>query len=577
VRVEKRIGIRISIVMLVAGACADELPTVPNVSGLVSPHVLANQDQILPRGAETKLPHWGMAQDSALWNELVALDSLATIGLKKPGTARGAWRGRFLVSATELVEGRRAILQYPGIRLVRVDTLIPAIRVKVADFRALAQLRRLPFVDYVEPTLVRIRQFDNSGCDPSTSPGPFTTLAASTGGADTVPHSFPSMGITRAWAYSTGAGITIGLTDTGVDNTGTSEFSPTFFASGMSTGRSFAQSHSSWDNTIDCSHGSRVAGLAAAPRNGRQIVGAAYNSSVYSVHQADGVAFVTDWEIEDAQQAIHDAAYYGGAKVIVMAWGASTYHHAVADEIRAWYNVHDRMFVGAAGTCSQGVLCGSMNDVRFPADMEEVLAASASNEDGSRSSTVNYGNQVDVIAYANQETTGMYTLTIQKIGGSSAAAAIVGGVAALVRARYPYMTNLQAMQRIVQTSGTLCGAPLVWRDILINAEAAVGGICVPWGRPTGPYQVWFDHQASGDTRQSQSQQYCIYPTGGTGSLEIMWANGELANCHSVTFYRGTYSTVVSVSIRDTGASLPARTFNMTVQVSDLDETCPTCP
>ena len=55
---------------LAAAACSDEPLTSPTPRAASS--VAVAQDVIPARGAETKLFHWGLATDSALWAELVA-------------------------------------------------------------------------------------------------------------------------------------------------------------------------------------------------------------------------------------------------------------------------------------------------------------------------------------------------------------------------------------------------------------------------------------------------------------------------------------------------------------------------
>lgn len=66
-----------------------------------------------------------------------------------------------------------------------------------------------------------------------------------------------------------------------------------------------------------CSHGTRIAGLATAPRDGSSIVGAAYRANLYSVYQADS----ENPDVENAGLAIHDAVVNGHARVVIMAWG----------------------------------------------------------------------------------------------------------------------------------------------------------------------------------------------------------------------------------------------------------------
>lgn len=99
-----------------------------------------------------------------------------------------------------------------------------------------------------------------------------------------------------------------------------------------------------------CSHGTRIAGLATAPRYGSSIVGAAYRANLYSVHQADS----ENPDVENAGLAIHDAVVNGHARVVIMAWGEEHWYDNVANEITYHCYNDDVMFVGAAGTCPLG-------------------------------------------------------------------------------------------------------------------------------------------------------------------------------------------------------------------------------
>lgn len=123
-----------------------------------------------------------------------------------------------------------------------------------------------------------------------------------------------------------------------------------------------------------------------------------------------------------------------------------------------------------------------------------------------------------MIAYTNQETTGLRRLTLQQLGGTSGATPIVGGVAALVRARYPYMTSIQVMRRLIDTSGRRCGGNLVWRDIMVNAEAAVGGPCLVNGAISGVTQVVFNAGMS----DAFEADFSVQVTGGNGPISYEW-------------------------------------------------------
>ncbi|MCC6929323.1 MAG: S8 family serine peptidase [Gemmatimonadaceae bacterium] len=290
----------------------------------------------------------------------------------------------------------------------------------------------------------------------------------------------------------------IGQTDTRVNTH--PDFS-TAWVSGQSAGRQpLRYTRTIPGTSVPCSHGSRVASIIGSPRNGAGMQGVAWKANLYAVHFNDGV-----WELSgtDAYQAIADAVNFG-SKVITMAWSAISNHHAIANLIHDATINRDVVFVGAAGTSKAGL---SQNNVVFPAELSDVLAVSAADFNGFRDNQSHYGPELDIVAYQPTTSVGATAGALANAGSSSSATGLVGGVAALVRARYPTWTSSQVRSRLVNTAGIACGASTSFGPI-VNAEAAVGGICVPQGRPIGPQSILFDHRP-GDSRTSQTAQYCV--------------------------------------------------------------------
>src|SRR6185436_17171129 len=104
---------------------------------------------------------------------------------------------------------------------------------------------------------------------------------------------------------------TVGITDTGLDTDGSSEFSPTNVASGESAGRTLTLYSNRGTFSPVCSHGTRITGLVAAPKNGRSIVGVAYRANIVGAYQADG----ENPNVFDAAGAI-DVVAGAGARVV---------------------------------------------------------------------------------------------------------------------------------------------------------------------------------------------------------------------------------------------------------------------
>jgi hypothetical protein len=100
------------------------------------------------------LPTYATLSDTALWNAAVPLDTLFAVGIKQPGTRRGFYRNAWRMSHAAWLEAHTSIAARHGVRVLYVDSLLPMIRVKIDDVMTLAKLRRLPFIDYVEPALI---------------------------------------------------------------------------------------------------------------------------------------------------------------------------------------------------------------------------------------------------------------------------------------------------------------------------------------------------------------------------------------------------------------------------------------
>jgi len=534
---------------------------------------------------QSHIPHWSEKSDSALWQAVVSRDSIFVIGLKAPGRGPGVVRGKVTLLHDEWNGAAHSLMNRLDVQIVSVDTVhLPVVRMKLLNVGVLGVVRRLPFVDFVEPNQMQVTYMD--GCDEffggssgssSGSDGPYgealLPVYTSTGGTDYISHTFSDMDIDLAWQVGTGRGITIGITDTGLDQSQSSEFNPAYFASGDSYGRSLGYADLMGD-TPTCSHGTRIAGLAAAPRDGRNVVGAAYGANLYAVHQADG----TNPDVNNAADAIHEAVVSGGAKVVVMAWGELNWYDNVANEIASHYYNDDVMFVGAAGTCPIGSYCPNLGSAVFPAEMGEVLAVTGANSDGSRPSNMyDYGSKTEgIVAYTNLGTTGLNTDVITAIGGSSAATGVMGGIAAFVRARYPSLTNLEVVNRLIATSGAECAGahPAVWRDAMVNAYAALGGICITrnWdGTVSGPKDMSFYDGNSMDSTVT----YSVRAYQGFGPIAYRWMTGETTSSIQQFFSSNDANLeprTIWVEIRDTGTSNPALHLEFTVPVQNFMST-----
>jgi hypothetical protein len=526
---------------------------------------------------------WSDLSDSALWAAINERDSVVAIGLKTPGSsARGVARGRPTLSRADWRGGITKLQHDRGLSIARIDsTHLPVIEGRILSVDGLSRIRRLPFVDFVEPARMRVTYFDgcddisggssNGSSESSSGAGgtPVVTVTSPSGLVDYIAASLISMNLDKAWQLSTGAGVTVGVTDTGLDTDNPSEWSPAYASSGDSYGRSVASVAVKIPWSVVCAHGTKISGLVGAPRDGRNIVGAAYRANIVSVYQADG----ENPDVTLAANAIHAAAtgvpgVYAPAKVIVMAWGEWNWYDNVANEIDTHYYNDDVIFVGASGTCFLGLsYCPRMETAVFPAEKEEVLAVSGANADGTRPGDMyDFGTKSGVLAYTDLASTGLGTTNLQNISGSSASTGIMGGIAALVRSRYPSMTNRDVMNRLMATAGVWCAgnnAP-AWRDAVVNAYAALGGVCIQ-GSPIGPSQVIFYPGSRADSVIT----YAVHVSQGIGPISIRWMTGETTSSIQIHVHpldAGPLPIQVYADIQDLGTSNPPIRKNMAVHV-----------
>ena len=374
-------------------ACTDDaqLPSAPRLAA----HGTAPDTLRVPgRGSEPRSTFNQMSDDS-LWSQIAAGDGRAIVGLKAPGAARGVYRNHILLGRRGADSAVAALRAQPGVEILSQDTLLPIVFLRLQDRATLARIRRFPFIDYVNPA--RMRGFtlaDGTGC--SEDPYGGNTMYSPSG--DVLSLHFRNLGIDKAWTRSNGANINIGLVDTGIFET-SQQVGPWGFALGESTARSAAyyKTASFSSPYASCSHGTRMAGIMAAPRDGQGPIGVAWGANLNSVRHNDDV--VVGAFGGDAQQGVRTAAE--GSHIIAMAWGTPDLYDNVSDEIRYWaYNsALPRLFVGAAGSQKT---CASWADayrgVLFPALMQEVLAVTAIDTNGALACDAHGGSQVDVAA-----------------------------------------------------------------------------------------------------------------------------------------------------------------------------------
>ncbi len=258
--------------------------------------------------------------------------------------------------------------------------------------------------------------------------------------------------VTAAWGQSLGAGVTVGVVDTGVQT-----------AHADLSGRTVAGYDFVADDTTPedvQGHGTHVAGtIAASKDNGVGVVGVAPSARVMPLKALNdsGSGYTSD--IADA----FTHAAVNGARVVNASLGGDGGELAFAAAIDAAPNT---LFVVAAGNEN------SNNDStpKFPCNVAKanVLCVGASTSTDQRASFSNWGaTTVDLFAPGDDIRSTYPTGTYAWLSGTSMASPHAAGVAALVFAANPSWTPTQVKAALMSS---------------VDAKAALAGTSVTGGR-----------------------------------------------------------------------------------------------
>ncbi|MEX2393220.1 MAG: S8 family peptidase, partial [Actinomycetota bacterium] len=224
--------------------------------------------------------------------------------------------------------------------------------------------------------------------------------------------------------------------------------------------------------TDDNGHGSAVAGIAAADSdNNVGVAGSAWDAKIMPVKVLGADGGGTDADIAAGIEWAVDA----GAKIINMSLGGPGSSQTLANAVN-YATANGVLMIAASGNESTDV-------PSFPAAYDAVVAVGAADRYGDVVAFSNRGPHLDVVAQGvGIVTTAMETLPGEgddyvSIAGTSAAAPIVSGVAALVTAKNPSFTPAQIASKLASTAIDRgpSGIDDHYGSGLLDAYAAVGG------------------------------------------------------------------------------------------------------
>lgn len=384
---------------------------------LLTGEALDANGHVPPRTNDESRPSYALLPTQRLWQEIIKSKNYAFVAVKSPRQARGFYQNKLLIRTAEVASIKSDMLAtIKGLLEARGDgsefqlpqtvtgMVFPGFFAKIETLTALTELRARHDLDYVEP--LYFEMVIQSGCGyepyvPSSLPWlqDETKVGFAGSNTDVVPYTFRHLGITNAWKrfLYPGDGVSVAVLDTGVSRWQDqlqARYSGTTHLDSTGIPRPAGQGPA-WHD--DCGHGTKVAGILAAPNDGSNIVGALYAANLTTVKvghaPAQDVFSGSGWVCDGIAKAVN-----AGAKVVNMSFGFLISSPTVEACIRSAFDSTTVIFVAAAGTGPQG-------GVIFPANMNrEVIAVTAVDINGpgtyhmiggAQTTSVAYGQDVD--------------------------------------------------------------------------------------------------------------------------------------------------------------------------------------
>ena len=428
--------------------------------------------------------NWREADSYMIWSAVVNGNNVVTIGF---GNSKTNFERAKTANNAKIQNDLLAIIvKYEDTTLDKVlissDADLNLIDVIITKQETIIALRQSKYIRYIEPADYRYMDVRNAQKSPSvgtnsnvgTSSGcgyDAETLAAADYTTTTpnakIPWTFTQHKIPDAWTISTGAGITIGIVDTGVSPN--QSLLGANFNNGLSSGRTiekngvYVDSIWPWSTGYDgvndlCGHGTSMASIATAPRNDKGLpVGVAYNANLVTYRAAYNVVLDGYQEQEGVKKAFTALGNNAKVKIISMSMGYIFSVGKIEDAIKFAYGKGKLIFCAAGTSTSFTTFVG----VIFPAWMPETVAVTGVKEGSTYQacSDCHTGGEVQFTVAMQRASSGntvpvdsYYENQTDYIGGSSVATATTAGIAALVWSKNPTWTRDQVLTKMRQSA-----------------------------------------------------------------------------------------------------------------------------
>ena len=258
----------------------------------------------------------------------------------------------------------------------------------------------------------------------------------------------------------TGSGVKVAVLDTGIDK----NHADLNVVGGYSVFTDSANSDPYYDAN---GHGTHVAGTVAALNNNIGVLGVAYNAELYAVKVLSnsgsgsyaGIAQGIEWSVNNGMDIINMSLGGSQGSSILEEWCNIAYNSGV-------------LVVAAAG--NEGRQSGRGDTVGYPAKYDSVIAVAAVDSSNNRASFSSTGPAVEIAAPGVSILSTTPGSNYASYNGTSMASPHVAGVAALVWAANPGLSNVELRERLNSTALNL-GDANHFGNGLVRAMDAING------------------------------------------------------------------------------------------------------
>lgn len=340
-------------------------------------------------------------------------------------------------------------------------------------------------------------------------------------------------GFDQVWNTTKGAGVKVAIIDSGVDGSGAD-------LRGAVVGGTDESGLGSPDGQTpvgsDPEHGTMVASVLAGRGTGANsgVIGVAPEAELLSV----SVAFGDSKAVQSSDDQIAAGVRWAvdnGAKVINMSLTRNTKDWPTSwDDAFQYAFDHDVVIVAAAGNRGSGT-----EEVGAPATIPGVVTVAGvdKNQDASTDASAQ-GITISVAAPSEQIVGVLPSGSYVQWSGTSAAAPIVSGMVALVRAAHPELDANNVIQRVIATAtakSDTVPSPIYGYG-LINPPGAVNDeVARVTANPMGSLADWVKLHRRGEATNAATAEATVAPIIDRDPTNVRLAASLTPTAQSLTF------------------------------------------